>query len=83
MILRKTALHYAAIKGDPELAEILIEYNASVDIADKDGSTPIIDAAFLGNLSVLKVLIEQGKADPNIPNKDQMSPLHWVRKSKI
>jgi len=39
---------------------------ANVDQADNEGVTPLIEAARNGDADVVRVLLEEGKADPNV-----------------
>ena len=44
----RTALHYAAEKGNSAFAEILVQYGADVNACDCAGRTPLIEAAHGG-----------------------------------
>ena len=54
------ALMYA---GTAEIAQALIAAGAEVNVADADGTTPLMRAAFRGSLDVVRVLLAAG-ADP-------------------
>ncbi len=62
-VLGVSPLSMAAMKGDLELAKLLLAGGASVDVRNKDGATPLLGAAFLGRIEVLEFLLDQG-ADP-------------------
>jgi len=62
-VLGVSPLSMAAMKGDLELARLLLASGASVDVRNKDGSTPLHGAAFLGRIEALELLLDQG-ADP-------------------
>ncbi|GAA6016248.1 hypothetical protein JCM10207_000444 [Rhodosporidiobolus poonsookiae] len=53
-----TPLHSAAMKGEVEAAQILIDNGADLDAADVDGNTPLHYASSYGKLSVVKLLID-------------------------
>jgi len=53
-----TCLHYAASKAQPEMCSFLISSGCEVDRQDKLGRTPLMDAAEVGCLEVLKVLLD-------------------------
>lgn len=57
-------IHDAAVAGDVELVELLIENGADVDDRDVHGYTPLILAIQAGNTDIAKVLIDNG-ADVN------------------
>lgn len=62
--LGRTALHYAALGGNSEIAEFLISKGAEVDARDKQEETPLHTAVSHGNLDVAEVLVRHG-ADVN------------------
>lgn len=58
----------AATAMDAVLAQLLVSRGANVNSADFWGSTPLMEAAIVGCLPVLRVLVEEGKADLNKRN---------------
>ena len=57
-----TPLHYAR---HPETARLLVNAGATVDAQDRLGRTPLLSACFGKNgESVVRFLVEEGKADP-------------------
>lgn len=88
----RTALHWVALieeqepgeAPDPvmvqrtlEAARSLLAARASIDAVDKYGATPLYSAAFLGNLNLVKLLVERG-ANVNARDKDGYSVLGSV-----
>jgi len=57
-------IHEAAVAGDVELVEMLIENGADVDARDVHGYTPLILAIQAGHTDIAKVLVTHG-ADVN------------------
>ncbi|GAN02496.1 cyclin dependent kinase [Mucor ambiguus] len=55
--------------GNLELLKLLISKNASVDLADEDGETPLLFAIRSHFLEGVKVLILQGHVDVNLAEK--------------
>lgn len=55
-----TPLEAAALEGDPEMAQILIEAGAEVDRRVDDGFTPLMTAAALGHRRVCQRLLVAG-----------------------
>jgi len=59
-ILERTGLHLAAIKGNTEIAEMLLEKGAVINAKDKKGHTPLYYAAKYGHKNVADLLISKG-----------------------
>ncbi|KAG0794075.1 hypothetical protein G6F21_003141 [Rhizopus arrhizus] len=55
--------------GNLELLKLLISKNASPDLADEDGETPLLFAIHSHFIEGVKVLIEQGHVDVNLAEK--------------
>jgi ankyrin repeat protein len=72
-----SALHDAAMNGRADIAELLIEQGAEVDVRDDSGykSTPLHEACDEGHVNVAKVLLKHG-ANVNAPDKDGNTPIH-------
>jgi ankyrin repeat protein len=70
-----TALHWAARKGDADLATLLVNGGASVAAATRLGRyTPLHLAAEIGSAPVIATLLEAG-ADANAPTLTGTTPL--------
>ncbi|CAB1350814.1 unnamed protein product [Coregonus sp. 'balchen'] len=69
------ALHVCCRRKDLEMAKVLIENGANVDIQNEEGQTPLHIAAWEGDELLLK-LFYQSKANPNVTDKMDRSPLH-------
>jgi ankyrin repeat protein len=54
----KTVLHLASRNGHPNIARLLIEHNASVDLVDEDGWTALHLALSHGHPNIARLLIE-------------------------
>lgn len=83
---RWTALHYAAYNNKPESAQILLEFGADIDkrtpggwFSGKLGAVHIASNA--GHVEVLKVLLDQGRADPNSKDQSDWTPLHYAARN--
>lgn len=61
-----------------DLVTLLLDAGANPNVKDKYDLTPVADAAFRGQIDCVKILVERGKADLSIANRDGMTPLHWV-----
>jgi hypothetical protein len=75
----RTALHVAAANANLKATRILIESGAIVNSQDYDGDTPLhlAEGAPMTNL-----LLETGRANPNIPNIDGICALHLAVQRK-
>ena len=57
-----TALHYAAINGHGDVAEMLLNRGANVNARAADGRTPLDMAAQNGHNGLLEMLLNRGAA---------------------
>jgi len=74
-----TDLHSAALVGDAEEVEELLEEGADPNAKAEGGLTPLHVAAYKGRVDVAKLLQERG-ADPTVKNKDGDTPLDLARR---
>jgi ankyrin repeat protein len=80
-----TPLQMAAIYGNVEAAEVLIEAKAQVNLANKYGNSPLMWAAGNGHTELVKFLI-QNKADVNAKNnegKTAMDRCYFYQRDKM
>ena len=64
-----TPVHFAAKIGNVKILEMLIEASANLTIFNTKKWTPLMTASANGHLDCVKVLIEKGKCDPLLKNK--------------
>jgi ankyrin repeat protein len=57
---RRSALHYAALSGQPKIVEALLEASADVNCSDADGRTPLHLAALKGHDDCIRLLMKHG-----------------------
>src|SRR2546423_11181375 len=62
-------VHWAVYRVDYELLDALIGKKAKVDVTNEFGSTPLGEAAKLGDARIVKTLLGAG-AHPDTPNQD-------------
>ncbi len=70
-------LHWAARLGLTEMARLLIDNGADVNIRNDEGYTPLHWAAGEGQKELVVILIVHG-ADVNAHNKRGWTPLRWA-----
>lgn len=71
----KTPLHNAAFHGHKEIAKLLIENGAEVNVAGLDDNTPLHWAAVRGATEIAKLLLENG-ANANARDKHGHTPFY-------
>ncbi|RLN25815.1 hypothetical protein BBJ28_00026864, partial [Nothophytophthora sp. Chile5] len=71
---RRTPLHWAAISGSKEAADLLLEAGADPNFQDARGRSPLHWAARLNKLDVVRSLLRAG-AEPNLADREFMTPL--------
>jgi ankyrin repeat protein len=70
-----TALHWAALNGDSELAQLLLYAGANIRATTRIGGyTPLFMAAKNGNANVVDLLLK-ANADPKVKGIDGLTPL--------
>lgn len=68
-------LSSAALRGETDLAAMLLQLGAKPDTPDAQGRTPLQAACLKGNVAIVRLLL-QYKANPNLPDKSGTWPLH-------
>ncbi|GFE55842.1 ankyrin repeat-containing protein, putative [Babesia ovis] len=69
------AIHFAAIKGNIEITQMLLSHGATVNDTDSANMTPLHYAAFRPNVDYVKFLLAQG-AVVNMRDVNGRSPFH-------
>jgi ankyrin repeat protein len=68
---------YQAIRNDDLGLLRTMAGAASINSADRHGTTPLMDAAAIGSTDTVKLLLDRG-ADPNAKNAFGATPLMWA-----
>ncbi|KAG9450252.1 hypothetical protein H6P81_010217 [Aristolochia fimbriata] len=74
----QTALHWSAVRGAIQVAELLLQEGARVNAADLYGYQTTHVAAQYGQTAFLFHVVTKWNADPDTPDNDGRSPLHWA-----
>ncbi|CAN0901130.1 Protein S-acyltransferase 24 [Linum grandiflorum] len=74
----QTALHWSAVRGAVQVAELLLQEGARVNAADIYGYQITHVAAQYGQTAFLYHVVSKWNADPDVPDNDGRSPLHWA-----
>lgn len=69
----KSALHYAALEGDCNMSELLIQFGANINVCDKTGSTPAHYAARKFPMCIALLCKRGAKLD--IKNNENLMPI--------
>jgi hypothetical protein len=64
----------AIVVSNTELASLLVEKGANIEYADEDGVTVLTQAAYLGEVPIVKALLAAG-ADVTAANNEGITPL--------
>lgn len=76
VLSRNTAIHWAAAKGNAEIVRMLLAFDASVNLCDRDnGFTPLHWAVVKEHVHLIDLLVAN-YANPNLPDKEGLTPLH-------
>jgi len=72
-----TPLHYAASKGNLDTAKLLLSHKAMVNAPSPEGTTPIMMAAFSGEMPMVQLLLNAG-ADITTRNLKGQNAVDWA-----
>jgi len=72
---QKTPLLLSLESGHIDIAKYLIEQGADINLKDKDKASPLHNAAFLGNLEIVDLLLKKGASSLNEGNFRGQTPL--------
>ncbi|KAK4476064.1 hypothetical protein MN116_001291 [Schistosoma mekongi] len=79
-----TPLHFAAKRNQPDSIRLLASKGAIIDKGSRNGYTPLHLASQDGRLEIVKLLVEEYKAQVDTPAKDGLTPLHLaVQEDKV
>ncbi|KAK0739599.1 ankyrin repeat-containing domain protein [Apiosordaria backusii] len=73
----RTALSWAATRGDHDSVKVLLKHHANLQIPSRNGSTPLHWAVQSSSPLAVKLLLEAG-AEVNRPNNRGYTPLHFA-----
>lgn len=76
-----SVLHYAVMRGNPEVLQLLLERGADVNSRTKTGTTPLHTAVLYNRYEVAEKLLEKG-ADINAQSTSGVTPLALASAAK-
>lgn len=76
-----TNLITAIIEEDIDQVQRLLESGVTVDKMNNKGKTALMEASYIGNLEIVKLLLSYD-ANPNLVDKDGFSSFVWAYKEK-
>jgi len=74
----ETAAHAAATGGDHYIIQMLLENGADITLSDREGNTPLMRAAAVGNLEAVQVFISNDENSIYQQGSKGVSPFHCV-----
>jgi len=74
-LMEMTPLHFAAVRCNPSVVQLLLEKGAEVDARKPDGWTPLHHACQIGDIAVTRLLLQYG-ADVKARSNGGQTPLH-------
>ena len=78
----ESALWRAALGDRLEVAQLLLQRGANVDLGNRDGMTPALAAVTAGNYNMALFLLQRG-ANPAAKTLNGTSLAEWARRSRI
>ncbi|CAI6340473.1 unnamed protein product [Periconia digitata] len=78
----RTALHWAAWRGDTYIVRVLVDHHAKVDKTDHENYTPLSRAAQAGHIDSVKVLLQAG-ASLEIPTTWGHQAIHLASRNRL
>jgi ankyrin repeat protein len=78
-----TALHYAIMNSNVTTFRCLIDNGANPNVTNKDGRTPLHDAARLAkDMEIVELLLNQKDLNVNYLDNEGKNPLHYAKDNK-
>jgi methionyl-tRNA formyltransferase len=76
-LMREKSWDWFCLSDNPSPSELNVLDVRFIDVRDKQGWTPLIRAAYSGNLDLCRVLLQYG-ANPNVGNLNGTTPLMYA-----
>jgi ankyrin repeat protein len=77
-----TPLYSAALNGRLDFVQLLLDHGAAINPLTDIDQTPLYEASARGHVDVVRLLLERG-ADPNISDRDGLTPSDATRRREI
>ena len=82
VLLKQTAIFYAASNGKHETVELLASFGADIDFMDEKGQTPLYWGINNGHLRVVESLVTKLGCRTNIVDQKNLSPIDFASLKK-
>ena len=76
--VNRTPLHHAALIGNPQIIQLLLDHHAHVNATDQSGYTPLHLASSEGHLEAVRILLDNPGINLTIKNMHGETPLHYA-----
>lgn len=81
--IKQTPLHAVSTSGAFEIAEMLIQKGANVNLVDSNSWAPIHCAAANCNLKIVNLLLDHPEIDISILSQDGTSIFHYLTRARV
>jgi ankyrin repeat protein len=78
-LMGRTPLHHACLNGNKKAVDLLLDWDAPIEVAGNDGITPIHCAVLSGSIDILKKLVDKYTRKSILHvDRNERHPIHWA-----
>eukprot|EP00732_Lithocolla_globosa_P003187 Lithocolla_globosa_v1_NODE_2425_length_2012_cov_13.446091.p1 type:complete len:616 gc:universal NODE_2425_length_2012_cov_13.446091:1976-129(-) len=82
-LLKNTPLHWCCSSGSKRILQMLLVYDCSVNLAEKENGYTPLHYAVIGNHADIVPLLIHCHSNPNLPDIDGLVPLHHAARKGL